>query len=86
MGKQVVMFSDYDRTHSPIVEDPDKAFMSDEMRKTVKQLATSFPMAIVTGRVTNKVVVPDGGLFCVGLVVCDGMFVAAVRSAWSWVC
>lgn len=28
-GKQIVMFLDYDGTLSPIVEDPDKAFMSE---------------------------------------------------------
>lgn len=28
-GKQIVMFMDYDGTLSPIVEDPDRAFMSD---------------------------------------------------------
>lgn len=28
-GKQIVMFLDYDGTLSPIVEDPDRAFMSD---------------------------------------------------------
>lgn len=27
-GKQIVMFLDYDGTLSPIVEDPDRAFMS----------------------------------------------------------
>lgn len=28
-GKQIVMFLDYDGTLSPIVDDPDSAFMSD---------------------------------------------------------
>lgn len=28
-GKQIVMFLDYDGTLSPIVDDPDRAFMSD---------------------------------------------------------
>lgn len=27
-GKQIVMFMDYDGTLSPIVDDPDRAFMS----------------------------------------------------------
>jgi len=27
-GKQIVMFLDYDGTLSPIVDDPDRAFMS----------------------------------------------------------
>ena len=30
-GKQVVVFMDYDGTLSPIVADPDTAFMSDEV-------------------------------------------------------
>lgn len=31
-GKQIVMFMDYDGTLSPIVDDPDSAFMSDAVR------------------------------------------------------
>ncbi|XP_058758906.1 probable trehalose-phosphate phosphatase J isoform X1 [Vicia villosa] len=54
-GKQVVMFLDYDGTLSPIVDDPDRAFMSDSMRKTVRKLARCFPTAIVTGRCIDKV-------------------------------
>lgn len=30
-GKQIVMFLDYDGTLSPIVDDPDRAIMSDEV-------------------------------------------------------
>lgn len=30
-GKQIVMFLDYDGTLSPIVDDPDHAFMSDSV-------------------------------------------------------
>ena len=30
-SKQIVIFLDYDGTLSPIVDDPDKAFMSDEV-------------------------------------------------------
>ncbi|KAG4934795.1 hypothetical protein JHK85_049714 [Glycine max] len=54
-GKQIVMFLDYDGTLSPIVDDPDCAFMSDSMRKTVRKLARCFPTAIVTGRCKDKV-------------------------------
>ncbi|KAK1257958.1 putative trehalose-phosphate phosphatase 6 [Acorus gramineus] len=35
-GKQIVMFLDYDETLSPIVEDPDRAFMSDAVYNFVK--------------------------------------------------
>ena len=30
-GKSIALFLDYDGTLSPIVEDPDRAFMSDEV-------------------------------------------------------
>ncbi|CAH8254533.1 unnamed protein product [Arabidopsis lyrata] len=54
-GKQIVMFLDYDGTLSPIVENPDRAYMSDEMREAVKGVARYFPTAIVTGRCRDKV-------------------------------
>ncbi|XP_054822038.1 probable trehalose-phosphate phosphatase J isoform X2 [Prosopis cineraria] len=54
-GKQIVVFLDYDGTLSPIVNDPDRAFMSDEMRKTVRKVARCFPTAIVSGRCRDKV-------------------------------
>ncbi|ESQ46127.1 hypothetical protein EUTSA_v10000217mg [Eutrema salsugineum] len=54
-GKQIVMFLDYDGTLSPIVDDPDRAFMSKKMRNTVKKLAMCFPTAIVSGRSREKV-------------------------------
>ncbi|GLT93828.1 hypothetical protein SLE2022_116020 [Rubroshorea leprosula] len=54
-GKQIVMFLDYDGTLSPIVEDPDRAFMTNEMREAVRDTAQCFPTAIVTGRCYDKV-------------------------------
>ncbi|CAA0838137.1 Probable trehalose-phosphate phosphatase H [Striga hermonthica] len=54
-GKQIVMFLDYDGTLSPIVDDPDRAFMSEAMRTTVRRLARCFPTAIVSGRCRDKV-------------------------------
>ncbi|XP_020596683.1 probable trehalose-phosphate phosphatase 6 [Phalaenopsis equestris] len=54
-GKKIVMFLDYDGTLSPIVEDPDSAFMSESMRAAVKSLAKCFPTAIVSGRCRDKV-------------------------------
>lgn len=54
-GKQIVMFLDYDGTLSPIVDDPDRAFMSEQMRAAVKQVAKYFPTAIVSGRCRDKV-------------------------------
>ncbi|CAN6199871.1 unnamed protein product [Urochloa humidicola] len=54
-GKQIVMFLDYDGTLSPIVEDPDRAVMSEEMRDAVRRVAEQFPTAIVSGRGRDKV-------------------------------
>ncbi|KAL0461257.1 UNVERIFIED_CONTAM: putative trehalose-phosphate phosphatase J [Sesamum latifolium] len=54
-GKQIVMFLDYDGTLSPIVDDPDRAFMSESMRATVRKVARYFPTAIVSGRCRDKV-------------------------------
>ncbi|WJX38690.1 trehalose-phosphatase [Trifolium repens] len=55
-GKQIVVFLDYDGTLSPIVADPDKAFMTRKMRGTLKDIARHFPTAIVTGRCRDKVI------------------------------
>lgn len=54
-GKQILMFLDYDGTLSPIVNDPEQAFMSEAMRTTVRKLARYFPTAIVSGRCRDKV-------------------------------
>lgn len=54
-GKQIVVFLDYDGTLSPIVNDPDRAYMSKQMRATVRKVARHFPTAIITGRCTAKV-------------------------------
>ncbi|CAN5963597.1 unnamed protein product, partial [Sphagnum jensenii] len=54
-GKQVAVFLDYDGTLSPIVEDPDKAYMAPDMRATVHDVATYFPTAIISGRGRQKV-------------------------------
>nr|AUN50237.1 trehalose-phosphate phosphatase E [Triticum aestivum] len=47
-GKQIVMFLDYDGTLSPIVQDPDRAVMTEEMRDAVRGVAQHFPTAIVS--------------------------------------
>ncbi|CAA2994485.1 probable trehalose-phosphate phosphatase J [Olea europaea var. sylvestris] len=54
-GKEIVVFLDYDGTLSPIVEDPDRAFMTNEMREAVRDVAKYFPTAIVSGRCRAKV-------------------------------
>ncbi|KAL2468012.1 putative trehalose-phosphate phosphatase J [Forsythia ovata] len=54
-GKEIVVFLDYDGTLSPIVEDPERAFMTNEMRAAVRDVAKFFPTAIVSGRCRAKV-------------------------------
>ncbi|CAN0891560.1 Trehalose-phosphate phosphatase A [Linum grandiflorum] len=54
-GKRIALFLDYDGTLSPIVDNPDCAFMSNEMRSAVKQVAECFPTAIISGRSRDKV-------------------------------
>ncbi|PSS04436.1 Trehalose-phosphate phosphatase [Actinidia chinensis var. chinensis] len=54
-GKRIVVFLDYDGTLSPIVDDPDHAFMSEPMRSAVREIARQFPTAIISGRSRDKV-------------------------------
>lgn len=54
-GKRIALFLDYDGTLSPIVDNPDCAFMSETMRAAVKKVAKYFPTAIISGRSRNKV-------------------------------
>lgn len=54
-GKRLAVFLDYDGTLTPIVKDPDRAFMADQMRDIVRCLATLFPTAIISGRGREKV-------------------------------
>ncbi|KAM4087387.1 hypothetical protein ACJW30_10G174400 [Castanea mollissima] len=53
--KQMVVFLDYDETLSPIVNNPDQAFMSTEMRSAVREIGEHFPTAIIFGRSRDKV-------------------------------
>ncbi|KAL2893216.1 putative trehalose-phosphate phosphatase 7 [Bienertia sinuspersici] len=53
--KKIVLFLDYDGTLSPIVNDPDIAFMSDKMRSVVHEVGCFFPTSIITGRSREKV-------------------------------
>ncbi|KAL5073546.1 hypothetical protein RYX36_012530 [Vicia faba] len=54
-GKRIALFLDYDGTLSPIVDNPDCAFMSENMRAAVKKVAEYFPTAIISGRSRDKV-------------------------------
>ncbi len=49
-GKRMAIFLDYDGTLTPIVEDPQQAFLSDEMRDTVRGLSKLCTVAVVSGR------------------------------------
>ena len=49
-GKRAAVFLDYDGTLSPIVRDPDRAFMAPSMREAVRELAKVAAVAIVSGR------------------------------------
>ncbi|KAG6503707.1 hypothetical protein ZIOFF_036031 [Zingiber officinale] len=53
--KTIALFLDYDGTLSPIVDNPDHAFMSSSMRAAVNEAANYFPTAIISGRSRNKV-------------------------------
>ncbi|KAL3645212.1 hypothetical protein CASFOL_010392 [Castilleja foliolosa] len=54
-GKRIALFLDYDGTLSPIVDNPDHAFMSNAMRAAVSNVAKYFPTAIISGRSRDKV-------------------------------
>lgn len=54
-GKKIALFLDYDGTLSPIVDNPERAFMSENMRAAVKNVAEYFPTAIISGRSREKV-------------------------------
>ncbi|MFO7997586.1 MAG: trehalose-phosphatase [Bacteroidales bacterium] len=45
-----VIFLDYDGTLTPIVSRPEDALIADEMKQTLRELATLFTVAVVTGR------------------------------------
>ncbi len=53
--KKVCVFLDYDGTLSPIVNDPDKAVMSEAMRAAVSRVSACFPTSIISGRSLEKV-------------------------------
>ncbi len=47
---ELAVFLDYDGTLTPIVDDPDEALLSDEMRSAITELASVTLVAIVSGR------------------------------------
>ncbi len=67
-GKKVVFFLDYDGTLTPIVDRPDLAVLSTEMRSTIAELSKKYTTAIVSGRMRTDVenLVNIKGLFYAG--------------------
>ncbi|MFP4489215.1 MAG: trehalose-phosphatase [Bacteroidales bacterium] len=49
-NKKPVFFFDYDGTLTPIINDPEKAYISEERRELLKKLAEKHSVAIVSGR------------------------------------
>ena len=49
-GRKPAVFLDYDGVLTPIVDRPEGAIMSDDMRTTLRELATRCPVCIITGR------------------------------------
>ncbi len=49
-NKKPVFFFDYDGTLSPIVKDPEKAFISEKRRELLRSLAEAHTVAVVSGR------------------------------------
>ena len=48
--KRIAMFLDYDGTLTPIVSHPEDAWLSDSMRRALRELAARMPVAILSGR------------------------------------
>jgi trehalose-phosphatase len=49
-NKSLAVFLDYDGTLTPIVESPDKAVLSEEMRSTIEELARYCTVGVISGR------------------------------------
>lgn len=53
--KRILLFIDYDGTLAPIVDDPDRAFLSDDTREVLVKISEKFTTSIVTGRSLNTI-------------------------------
>lgn len=51
----IFLFLDYDGTVTPIVDSPDKAILSEEMRSLIIRLKEIIPVAIVSGRTLHDI-------------------------------
>src|SRR6266478_6912157 len=52
---RAAVFLDYDGTLTPIVSQPEDAWLSDSMRQTLRELAARAPVAILSGRDLDNV-------------------------------
>ncbi|KAL8149341.1 hypothetical protein AgCh_006379 [Apium graveolens] len=52
---EIVVLLDYDQTLSNIVPNPEEAYMTNKIRVAIRQVATCFPIAIISGRSQHKV-------------------------------
>jgi len=48
------IFLDYDGTLTPIVNDPDKAILTEESRAVLRRVGTAYPVGVVSGRSCDK--------------------------------
>ena len=55
-SRALALFLDYDGTLAPIVDQPERAFISEETRSTLRSLAAAYPVALVSGRSNAKLV------------------------------
>lgn len=53
--RRLVFFLDYDGTLSPIVSNPERAFMRDDTRTALRALSRTYVTAVVSGRALEKV-------------------------------
>jgi len=58
--REIFLFLDYDGTLTPIVETPDKAFISGEMRSLIIKLKEHIPVAVISGRALKDVMAMVG--------------------------
>ncbi len=49
-GRTIALFLDYDGTLTPIVENPDRAVLSPDMREAIARVADHYRVAVVSGR------------------------------------
>jgi trehalose-phosphatase len=49
-NRDVLLFLDYDGTLTPIVSDPEEAYLGEDMKSLIQRLSCVYPVSIVTGR------------------------------------